>query len=207
MPVKRARRPSLPSGPSQASPAAWGRSKRPNKRATAPLLPCSRSTTGEGQEGRVTLTFTTHRGPAVRSASAAGRRPGGRHVVRVGAPVRRRRRTPAPLGRGVTSRSPPAPPRQHRRALVTAEYPSDGSDDGTGLASGVRRHRARALVCLRPSVCCRLPPRDLSPNRRFNFGRRTTACPVRRGLCRPGDRAGSQFFSRRYGFVVTHEYT
>jgi hypothetical protein len=48
--------------------------KRPNKRATALLLPCSRSTTGEGQEGRVTLTLTTHRAQAVRSASAAGRR-------------------------------------------------------------------------------------------------------------------------------------
>lgn len=66
----------------------------------------------------------------VRSASAAGSLPGGRHVVRVGAPVRRRRRrrrrTPhSAAGSPLTTTG--------ARALIAAKYPSD---DGTRQAAG-----------------------------------------------------------------------
>jgi len=178
-------------------------------------------------KGKVTLTFTTPgpaRGPAVRWASAAGRLPGGRHVVRI---------MGGGTGGTMTPTHAPTRPRghvaltshQHRRALATAEYPSDGSDRRDGARVWTQesggRHRARSvgvtsrvlllLVCLRP-----LPAgsaRPLSDSELASTwdplvsdgGRWCTRC-----LCRGDDGphadAGSQLSTRRYGFVVSHEF-
>jgi hypothetical protein len=131
----------------------------------------------------------------VRSASAAGSLPGGRHVVRVGAPVRRR--TPhsaagTPLITTTPARARSSQPniprttgrvRRHRgRSVGSGSVPSSTSSP-------------RALVCLRTSApgpgCPRASPTSLSEP----AGRRVVRCPLPMQTRRP--HACSQFFSRR----------
>lgn len=161
-------------------------------RAAAAVYHRRSPTSGHIHKSRV---MQRHRARPVRSASAAGSRPGvdtwcgwanAKRYDDADARPTRPRGHVALIGTGTA-----APPLD-QRALRRQSQPNIPRTDrrtGRGLASGIRRHRAvRWVVHSHPlaSVRCRLP---------LGFGRRTTACPVP-VQCR-AETAGSHFFSRR----------